>query len=51
MKKYNVFMILPLGLSPSLEYSTDEYDDSVQMAKLLKKQDYKHEYVILTPAE
>ena len=51
MKKYNVFMIFPLGFSPSLEYSTDEYDDAVQMAKLLKKQDETHEYVILTPAE
>ena len=51
MKKYNVFQVLSLGFSPILKYSTDEYNDAVQMAKLLKKQDNGYEYVVLTPAE
>lgn len=49
MKKYNVFKVLGADWSPILKYSTDEYNDAVQVAKLLKKQDDKHEYVILTP--
>lgn len=47
MKKYQVFMEIGEGWSPSRKYVTDDIKDAFIMRDLLAKQDDKHEYVVM----